>query len=85
MILSDEKISQLFEEMAALRKQLDRIELMVDDILHSLPDPDAGLELRPEMEEKLKRSLERPLSEFLSMEEAFRRAQEGRAQSAARD
>lgn len=85
MVVSDEQLTRLFEEIAALRKQVDRIELIVDDILHSLPDPDDGLELRPEVEGKLKRSLQRPASEFLSLEEAFRRAKEGKPQNAARD
>ncbi len=53
-------------EIPSLRLEVARLSILVEELDEKLPDPDEGLELRPEAEDRLRRSLQKPRESFLS-------------------
>jgi len=60
-------------EIPTLRMELARLSGVIEELEESLPDPDEGLELRPEIRDRLKQSSTLPRSSFLSADEIRRR------------
>ena len=56
-------------EIPVFRVQIARLTAMVEAIFDRLPDPDEGLELRVEVEQALRQSLEKPRESFLTADE----------------
>lgn len=54
-------------EIPTLRQEVHRLHLVIEELEEKLPDPDENLEIRPEVEEKLRRSLE--TGKLLSLDE----------------
>lgn len=57
-------------EIPTLRLEITRLNALIEELEERLPDPDEGLELRPEVEEKLLRSSRLPRSSLISADEA---------------
>ena len=53
-------------EIPLLRKEMTRLNALLEEFEENLPDPDEGLELRPEIKEKLLRSSKLPRNLLLS-------------------
>jgi dCTP deaminase len=60
-------------EIPTLRMEVSRLGNLLEEIEEILPDPDEGLELRPEIVDRLKKSRELPSSSFISLDEMKRR------------
>ncbi|MDP2930094.1 MAG: dCTP deaminase [bacterium] len=60
-------------EIPALRMEISRLSNVIEELEESLPDPDEGLELKPEIKSKLARSLNLPRESLISLEEMKRR------------
>ena len=56
-------------EIPTLRQEVTRLSVLLEELHELLPDPDAGWELRPEVVEKLQRSLENPNDDLISLED----------------
>lgn len=56
-------------EIPLLRQEVIRLNVLIEELHEHLPDPDAGWELRPEVEERLRRSLAAPSDRLLSIDE----------------
>lgn len=56
-------------EIPTLRMEIRRLSNVIEELEESLPDPDEGLDLKPEITERLKKSLELPRSSLVSIEE----------------
>ncbi len=54
---------------------LEMIRVIVADVLEEMLDPDEGLEIAPEVRERLMRSLDTPTDELLTPEQMMRRSQ----------
>ena len=55
-------------EIPTLRQEVTRLSVLVEELEEKLPDPDEGLELRPEVENRLRRSLQRPGDSLLPID-----------------
>jgi len=55
-------------EIPNLRMEITRLNALIEELGEALPDPDEGLELKPEVEERLLRSSKLPRDFFLSAE-----------------
>jgi len=60
-------------EIPNLRKEMAHLSNLIEELEESLPDPDEGLELRPEIIDRLKKSSLLPDSSLLSVDEIRRR------------
>jgi dCTP deaminase len=60
-------------EIPTLRIEVSRLSNLLEEIEEILPDPDEGLELRPEIIDRLERSRKLPGSSFISLDEMRRR------------
>lgn len=60
-------------EIPMLRKQVARLNILIEELEERLPDTDEGLEVREEITERLRRSINRPLGDFLSLEDVRRK------------
>jgi len=60
-------------EIPLLRKEMTRLSALIEDLEDSLPDPDEGLELRPEIKERLLKSSKLPRNCFLSPAEILKK------------
>ncbi len=56
-------------EIPTLRTDITRLSNLIEELQDNLPDPDEGLELRPEIKERLKKSSMLPRTSLLSTEE----------------
>jgi len=56
-------------EIPTLRQEVARLSVLVEELEEKLPDPDEGLELRPEVENRLRNSLQVARDSFLSVDE----------------
>ena len=56
-------------EIPSLRRECARLSVLIEELDEKLPDPDEGLELRPEVEGSLRQSLQTPPESMLSIEE----------------
>ena len=56
-------------EIPTLRREVARLNVLVEALTDMLPDPDAGLELKEEVYERLNRSLAKPRDSLLTLEE----------------
>ncbi len=52
-------------EIPAFRAQIEQLSVLIEDIADSLPDPDAGLLLKPDIDRRLRDSLRRPQEQLL--------------------
>lgn len=57
-------------EIPALREDVVRLGIAIEELEEKLPDPDEGLEIRPEVEQRLRDSLAVPKDRLLTMDEA---------------
>jgi dCTP deaminase len=55
-------------DIPTLRQEVARLNGLIEELEEKLPDPDEGLELRPEVEERLRRSLVAPRDSLLSID-----------------
>ncbi len=60
-------------EIPTLRMEVARLSGVIEELEESLPDPDEGLELRPEIRDRLKQSLKLPHDSLISIDEIRRR------------
>ena len=60
-------------EIPTLRQEVARLNVLIEELDEKLPDPDEGLELRPEVEDSLRQSLQTPPESMLSIEEMRRK------------
>jgi len=60
-------------EIPLLRKEMTRLSALIEDLEESLPDPDEGLELRPEIKERLLKSSKLPRNCLLSPAEILKK------------
>ena len=58
-------------EIPSLRRQVARLNVLIEELEERLPDVDEGLELRPEVREKLLESLNKSKESLLSSEDAW--------------
>jgi dCTP deaminase len=56
-------------EIPTLRMEVARLNIIIEELEESLPDPDAGLELRPEIRDRLRKSLSLPKNSLISIDE----------------
>lgn len=56
-------------EIPALRDEIARLNILIEELTEMLPDPDEGLILRPEIESRLLESLKAPHDHFISTDE----------------
>ena len=56
-------------EIPTLRQEVARLSVLVEELEEKLPDPDEGLELRPEIENRLRHSLQAARDSLLSVDE----------------
>jgi len=54
-------------EIPTLRQEVARLSVLVEELEEKLPDPDEGLELKPEVEERLRQSLQIPRDSLVSI------------------
>ncbi len=59
-------------EIPTLRQEVRRLSLAIEELDEKLPDPDEDLQLRPEVERRLRESLSAPKDSLLSIEEVRR-------------
>lgn len=69
--LDDEEADATLDGTALVEK----IRVIVDDVLEEMLDPDEGLEIAPEVRERLMRSLDTPAEELLTSEQMMRKSQ----------
>ena len=60
-------------EIPTLRMEVARLSNVIEELEESLPDPDEGLELRPEIKDRLKKSTRLPRSSLVSADEIRRK------------
>ncbi len=60
-------------EIPTLRMEVARLSNVIEELEESLPDPDEGLELRPEIKDRLKKSIRLPRSSLVSADEIRRK------------
>lgn len=60
-------------EIPMLRQEVARLSVLIEELEERLPDPDEGFELRPEVKEKLLRTLDTPRNVLISPDEVRRR------------
>lgn len=60
-------------EIPNLRREISRLSALIEELEERLPDPDEGLELRPEVEDRLLRSAGLPRSSLISADEIRKR------------
>ena len=60
-------------EIPTLRAEIATLKVVIEQLREYLPDPDEGLELKPQVEQRLLNSLKTPDDEMLSPEEAWDR------------
>lgn len=60
-------------EIPTLRMEVSRLSTLLEEFEEILPDPDEGLELRPEIVDRLKKSRALPSSSLISVDEMQRR------------
>ncbi len=60
-------------EIPTLRQQVAHLTIAIEELEERLPDLDEGLELKPEIEERLMESLRTPREKLLSSEEAWQK------------
>jgi len=60
-------------EIPLLRKEMTRLSALLEEFEENLPDPDEGLELRPEVKERLLKSSKLPRNRLLSSIEVFKK------------
>ena len=77
--LTDAQIQELLAEIPALRKEVALLKGLLQELIEEALDPDEGLVLKPEFEEKLRRSLQQPHDTDLTSEEVLRRFGGGKA------
>ena len=70
-IMSKRTIS--LADIPTLRAEVARLSNVLEELEESLPDPDEGLELRPEIVDRLKKSRTLPSSSLISLDEMRRR------------
>lgn len=56
-------------EIPTLRQEVARLSVLVEELEEKLPDPDEGLELKPEVENRLRHSLQTARDSLLSVDE----------------
>jgi len=56
-------------EIPTLRQEVARLNVLIQELQERLPDPDEGLELKPEIEERLRQSLATPQDSLLSIDD----------------
>ena len=56
-------------EIPTLRMEIARLSNVIEELEESLPDPDEGLELKPEIKRKLEKSLKIPRSSLVSIDQ----------------
>jgi dCTP deaminase len=56
-------------EIPTLRQEVNRLSVLVEELKEQLPDPDEGLELRPEIDERLRQLRDSPKERLLSIEQ----------------
>jgi dCTP deaminase len=56
-------------EIPTLRTAVTRLNVLIEELEESLPDPDAGLKLRPEIIDRLKKSINLPEDSLISIDE----------------
>lgn len=54
-------------EIPTLRQEVARLSVLVEELEEKLPDPDEGLELKPEVQNRLRQSLQIPRDSLLSV------------------
>jgi len=64
-------------EIPTLRMEVARLSNLIEELEESLPDPDKGLELRPEVRDRLKQSSKIPHSSLISIDEIRSRLRRG--------
>ena len=60
-------------EIPTLRQDVALLSGLVEELRERLPDPDEGLEVRPEVEDRLRRSLGAPRSSLLSIDDVYKK------------
>jgi len=60
-------------EIPTLRQEVARLNVLIEELEEKLPDPDEGLELRPEIEERLTRSFATPERSLVSVDDIRRK------------
>jgi len=60
-------------EIPTLRMEISRLSGVIEELEENLPDPDEGLELRPEIRDRLKQSSDLPHSSLVSTDEIRRK------------
>ena len=56
-------------EIPALRGEVARLNILIEELVEMLPDPDEGLVLRPEIEARLLESLKTPHDDLISTDD----------------
>ena len=56
-------------EIPTLRMEIARLSNVIEELEESLPDPDEGLDLRPDIKKRLEKSLKLPRSSLVSIDE----------------
>jgi len=56
-------------EIPTLRTAVTRLNVLIEELEESLPDPDSGLKLRPEIIDRLKKSINLPEDSLISIDE----------------
>lgn len=59
-------------EIPTLRQEVARLNVLIQELRETLPDPDEGLELKPEIEERLQQSLATPQGSLRSIDDIRR-------------
>jgi dCTP deaminase len=60
-------------EIPTLRQELALLSGLVEELRERFPDPDDGLEVRPEVQERLRQSLRAPRSSLLSIDDVYKK------------
>ncbi|MFQ5826989.1 MAG: hypothetical protein ACE5IA_06500, partial [Dehalococcoidia bacterium] len=60
-------------EIPTLRQQVARLSVLIEELEERLPDPDEGLELKPEVEKLLSKTLDTPHDSLLTPDEIFKK------------
>ncbi len=77
--LTESQIADLLAEIPVLRKEVARLNVLLQELIEETLDPDEGLVLKPAFEERLRRSLQQPHDTDISSEEVLRRFGGGKA------
>ena len=56
-------------EIPTLRMEIARLSNVIEELEESLPDPDEGLDLRPDIKKRLEKSVKLPRSSLISIDE----------------